>query len=599
MSQQQSSAPTWAKKAVWYQIFPERFCNGDPTNDPTLESIRGAYPHDVASPWQIHPWNSDWYELQPYEQKNGKDIWHNLQRRRYGGDLQGILDKLDYLQDLGVNALYLTPVFEAPSSHKYDGATYHHIDPHFGPDPAGDRKIIASETGHDPATWQWTAADKLALRLIEEVHRRGMRIIFDGVFNHVGINHWAFQDVLKNQLRSPYKDWFKVQAWNDPTTGEGFKYTGWWSVKELPELKQDENGIVSGPRDYIWAITKRWMDPNGDGDPGDGIDGWRLDVAACVQHHFWKKWRALVKSINPEAYLTGEVFVDHFDDLKLFLQGDEFDAVMNYHFTYACTEFFAFERRRISANEFDRRLRELREAFPLEAAYVMQNLLDSHDTDRFASRIVNRDKKSIRNWLDYYEWSKARSPDYNTRQPTAEERRMQKLAILFQMTYLGAPMIYYGDEAGTWGANDPCCRRPMPWDKKDKKINWDKKEKKINGIKGKEKGEAGFDREMFEYYRKLIHLRHSQPPLQLGDYKTLIANDKRELLAFSRTHQEQQVIVAINNSRRDQRVKLNVSGKRVYREILQEPAVFASASGHIDLVVKAQTGRILAQVERH
>ena len=462
------SVPQWAKQAVWYQIFPERFCNGDPSNDPTLESIRGAYPQDLTPPWQIHPWNSDWYELQPYEQKNGKAIWHHLQRRRYGGDLQGILNKLDYLQELGVNALYLTPVFESPSSHKYDGATYHHIDPNFGPDPVGDRKIIAREVGHDPATWQWTSADKLALQLIDEVHRRGMRIIFDGVFNHVGINHWAFQEVLKNQQRSLYKDWFKVQAWNDPKTGKGFKYTGWWSVKELPELKQDENGIVSGPRNYIWAITKRWMDPNGDGDPSDGIDGWRLDVAVCVQHNFWKKWRALVRNINPEAYLTGEVFVEQFDEMKSYLQGDEFDAVMNYHFTYACTEFFANERNHISASAFDRHLRELREAFSPDAAYVMQNLLGSHDTDRFASRIVNRDKKTMRTWLDYYEWSKAKSPDYDTRQPTAAERRRQKLAILFQMTYLGAPMIYYGDEAGMWGANDPCCRQPMLW-KKDKR----------------------------------------------------------------------------------------------------------------------------------
>jgi glycosidase len=125
--------------------FPRAFCNGDPQNDPTIEDIRGAYPHDVTSPWQIHPWTSDWYELQPYEQKNGRDIWFNLQRRRYGGDLQGILDKLDYLQELGVNAIYLNPVFQAPSVHKYDGATFHHIDPNFGPDPAGDLKSLRTK----------------------------------------------------------------------------------------------------------------------------------------------------------------------------------------------------------------------------------------------------------------------------------------------------------------------------------------------------------------------------------------------------------------------------------------------------------------------
>ncbi|MDZ7361576.1 MAG: glycoside hydrolase family 13 protein [candidate division KSB1 bacterium] len=588
MSHNRLSVPTWAKKAIWYQIFPERFCNGDPGNDPTLDDIRGAYPHDVTSPWQIHPWDSDWYELQPYEKKNGKDIWHNLQRRRYGGDVQGILDKLDYLQELGVNALYLTPVFQSPSSHKYDGATYHHIDPNFGPDPRGDLKIIASEVGHDPKTWQWTAADKLMLRLIDEVHRRGMHIIFDGVFNHVGINHWAFQDVLKNQQRSLYKDWFKILAWNDPKTGKGFKYTGWWSVKELPEWRQDENGIVAGPRDYIWAITKRWMDPNGDGDPGDGIDGWRLDVAACVHHNFWKAWRKLVKSINPEAYLTGEL-VDPIDDLKPYLQGDEFDAVMNYNFTFACSEYFMSARTRIRASEFDRRLQELREAFHPEVAYVMQNLLDSHDTDRLASRIVNRDKKPMRKWLEYYEWSKAQNPDYDTRQPNAGERQMQKLATLFQMTYLGAPMIYYGDEAGLWGANDPCCRQPMVWEDL-------KKDKKINGKKRMPDAPARSDREIFEYYRKLIHIRNTHPALQLGDYQTLLADDKRDLFAFSRRHQNEKVIVMINNSGKPHRIQLNLSGEEKFADRLEDDRVFVTENRRLDLEVQAKSGRILARI---
>jgi len=150
--------PEWAKRVVWYQIFPERFKNSDPANDPKLEDIKGAYPHDLTPPWQIHPWTSDWYELQPYEQKNGKNIWFNIQRRRYGGDMQGILDRLDYLQDLGVTAIYLNPVFVSPSLHKYDAQLYQHIDPSFGPDPEGDRKIIAEETTSDASTWKWTAA---------------------------------------------------------------------------------------------------------------------------------------------------------------------------------------------------------------------------------------------------------------------------------------------------------------------------------------------------------------------------------------------------------------------------------------------------------
>ena len=199
-SQPHDFVPDWAKGIVWYQIFPERFWNGDPQNDPRLEDQRGAYPHDLTQPWQIHPWTSDWYELQPYEQANGKGFWHNVQRRRYGGDLQGILDRLDYLQSLGVGGLYLNPVFESPSAHKYDGATYHHVDPHFGPDPQGDRQLMAAEPpGPDPARWVWTAADRLLLQLIAEVHRRGMRIILDGVFNHMGLNSWAFRDVQQQR----------------------------------------------------------------------------------------------------------------------------------------------------------------------------------------------------------------------------------------------------------------------------------------------------------------------------------------------------------------------------------------------------------------
>ena len=208
--------PQWAKEVVWYQIFPERFNNGDRTNDPTIETLKGSWPHDSVSGWEVHRWTSDWYELQPYEKKNGKDIWFNLQRRRYGGDLQGIINKLDYLKDLGIGAIYINPVFEAPSLHKYDGATYHHIDANFGPNPISDRKLIESETPDDPKTWVWTEADKLFLKLVDEVHKRGIKIIIDGVFNHMGINSWAFKDVQLNQQNSKYKDWFIIKSWDDP-----------------------------------------------------------------------------------------------------------------------------------------------------------------------------------------------------------------------------------------------------------------------------------------------------------------------------------------------------------------------------------------------
>ncbi|MBN2000567.1 alpha-amylase, partial [candidate division KSB1 bacterium] len=331
--------PGWAKSVIWYQIFPERFRDGDPGNNPTLADIKGADPVDPPKDWKIHPWESDWYELQDYEKKNGeRQLWKHLLRRRYGGDIQGIIDKLDYLQDLGITAIYLNPVFLSPSHHKYDGESYHHIDPNFGPDPEGDRKLIAGENPLDPSTWAWTSADELALQLISKAHSRGMKIIFDGVFNHLGRESFAFQDVVKNQQNSPYKDWFIIKSWENPETGSRFDYQGWFGVKSLPELRENSTGIADGPRQYIFDATKRWMNPKGKGIEF-GVDGWRLDVAYCIDHIFWKKWRKHVRSINPEAYLTAEI-VDTPDKVLPYMQGDEFDGEMNYNFAFACAEFF-------------------------------------------------------------------------------------------------------------------------------------------------------------------------------------------------------------------------------------------------------------------
>ena len=475
--------PEWAKRVVWYQIFPERFRNGDLKNDPTIKSLNGSYPHDNVSTWKIHPWTSDWYELEPYEKNNKKNIWFNIQRRRYGGDIQGIIDKLDYLQEFGISAIYLNPVFWSPSSHKYDAITYTHIDPYLGPNPQKDIKVISNETHDDPTTWKWTSADKLMLRLIGDLHKRGMRIIFDGVFNHMGIKSWAFQDVVRNQKKSKYKNWFNIKSWQDENIGTKFNYQGWFGFKELPEWNQDEEGIVAGPRKYIFDITKRWLAPNGK--IKDGIDGWRLDVAFCIKHPFWKSWRKHVKKINPEAYIVAEI-VDSINNLKPYLKGDEFDAVMNYNFAYISSEYFVNSKNKILTSEFDRKLRQLRNAFPGGVKYVQQNLFDSHDTNRLASQIVNKDLGRYRDWEKYFELSKATNKKYKTRKPNKAEIQIQKLMAIFQMTYIGAPMIYYGDEAGMWGANDPCCRKPMVWEdlqyESESRLPVQSKRKKIDEV---------------------------------------------------------------------------------------------------------------------
>jgi cyclomaltodextrinase len=564
--------PQWVKSAIWYQIFPERFANGDPTNDPTAASVLDAA--SGGDNWQVHSWTADWYELQPYEKQTGSDLWFNLPRRRYGGDIAGVIQRLNYLQNLGVTALYLNPVFESPSHHKYDGATFHHVDPHFGPDPDGDRALIAGESPEDPQTWVWTSADKLLLELIRKTHERGMRIICDGVFNHVGLSHWAFRDVLERQQHSRFHDWFKVKSWDNAASGDKFDYEAWRGHRSLPELRQENDHLAPGPRAYIYAITRRWMAPQGV--VADGIDGWRLDVAPWLPHGFWKDWRGLVKSINPQAYIVAEIIRD-VDFNKPYLQGDEFDAVMNYNFAFACDEYFAREKTRIKTSEFDRLLSELRDAYPACVAPAMQNLIDSHDTARFASHIVNRDRLDYRRFDDCYHprQSRAENPAFDTRKPNAQERRIQKLFVLFQMTYLGSPMIYYGDEAGMWGGNDPCCRKPMLWHD----LQYANEAVQPDGSRRALADKVEFDWDLFHHYRLLISLRRTLPALCEGDYRTLLADDESEVLAFARRSATQEVIVVVNRSRTAQSVSLGGIEAGNWLDMLNGNGVYSSIDG--------------------
>ncbi|RYZ18766.1 MAG: alpha-amylase, partial [Chitinophagaceae bacterium] len=483
-----------------------------------------------------------------------------LQRRRYGGDIQGMIDKLDYLKSLGVEAIYTTPLFWSPSSHKYDALMYHHIDPTFGPDPEGDKRLIAAENPLDTATWAWTAADKLALKLIDEVHRRGMRIIFDGVFNHVGIRNFAFQDLEKNQEASPYKDWFIVQSWRDSAKGTPFRYKGWFGVRTLPEFREDSGGIVAGPKQYIFNATRRWMNPMNKG-IAHGIDGWRLDVAYDVSHAFWKDWRRHVRSINPQAYMTAEL-VDPIEKTRPYLKGDEFDATMNYNFAFIVHDFFVQDSLGITATAFDKRLKDLREAFGSGVALNMQNLMNSHDATRIASAVANPDGKRFGDWGPYFNWSqKSNNANYNARKPTAEQRKKQRLIAAFQLLYLGAPMIYYGDEAGLWGSNDPDCRKPMLW----REFKYDPET--ANPDQSKHGADSvAFDPELFRWYQKFIALRKKYPSIRTGSYETLSANDTDRAYAFSRVLGKEEVIVVINRGNRALEFAHGRLKKRTFRD---------------------------------
>ena len=560
-----STSSAWTQKVVWYQIFPERFRNADKTNDPKLLDQEGCWPHELIEPWQVHPWESDWYKLQPYEKENRKDLWYNITRRRYGGDIQGIIDKLDYLKDLGIGAIYLNPVFVSPSHHKYDIAYYHHIEPTFGPDPKGDKMLIEMETPGNPANWLWTSADRLVLKLIVEVHKRDMKIIFDGVFNHVGYNNFAFKDVMKNQQDSDFKDWFTIKSWEDTIAGTHFDYKGWWGVKDMPELREDTNGMNTNAEKYIFDITQRWMDPNNDGNPSDGIDGWRLDVANCVGHTFWKKWRELVKFINPDSYLTAEV-IDSPEKLIPYLKGDEFDAVMNYNFAFYCSSFFITERGGVSVSHFDYLLSDLRAEFPAKINLQMQNLIGSHDTDRPSSRIVNR---GLINYLDkneFFNKSSARNQKYKNRKPNKKEYEILKLMSIFQMTYPGAPMIYYGDEVGMWGANDPSCRKPMLWED----IVYDDEKYLPKNLKREKTDKVEVNKNLLNHYKKIINIRNSNPELQSGNFKVLLINDSNKMYAFSRTLNDESTIVIINNDVINHNVELNIGAKESAKDILND-----------------------------
>ncbi|MEX2309876.1 MAG: glycoside hydrolase family 13 protein [Pirellulales bacterium] len=532
--------PQWAADAIFYQLFPERFANGDRSNDPTRDSLEA--PDYVPESWQISPWTADWYARADWEQQLGPNFFENgVFHRRYGGDLAGVIDKLDYLTKLGINTIYFNPVFYARSLHKYDGNSFHHVDPYFGPDPKGDLALMAEETS-DPATWQWTAADKLFLELIRAAHARKIRVVIDGVFNHTGRDFFAFADLRKRQKDSPYRDWYIVQAYDDPNTPHNeFRYKGWWGVDSLPEFADNDaaDNLHAGPKQYVLDSTARWMDPNGDGDPFDGIDGWRLDVANEVPAGFWREWHERARQINPECYTVAEVW----EEARRFLEEGRFSATMNYHgFSFPVKGFLIDEVLPPSgaARELDAR----RSGYPRPVQYALQNLMDSHDTDRLASMIVNAGRRPYTRpeRFDFdIDVSPRYVPDYDVRKPNDHERRVQRLIALLQMTYVGPPMIYYGTEAGMWGADDPCDRMPMVWPDKTYELQ-------AAHPLGRERpaDEVKFDEALFNFYRAAIALRRESTALRRGDIEFVTADDAEGFLGFRRTDGDETLLVGLN-----------------------------------------------------
>lgn len=356
-------APDWVRDAVFYQIFPERFNNGDTSNDPA----------------EVKNWGG----------KATNDKF-------FGGDLQGIIDKLDYLHNLGITAIYLTPIFEAETSHKYDTTNYFLVDKHFG-----DLKELKN--------------------LVNECHKRGMKIVLDAVFNHCGFLFSQFQDVIRSGEKSKYVDWFHIEKL--PIKTEPPNYEAFAFVPTMPKLNTKNPEV----KKFLLDVASYWIDET-------GIDGWRLDVADEIDHEFWRDFRRVVKAAKSDAYIVGEVWSGALPWLK----GDQYDSIMNYSFMKHSLDFFA--RNTISAKVFKESINEMRTRNTMQVNEVMLNLLDSHDTARFLTMCKNDVKKLM-------------------------------LAVTFQLMYDGAPCIYYGTEVGLDGKGDPDNRKTMIWDEK----KWDKK----------------------------------------------------------------------------------------------------------------------------
>lgn len=544
-SQTGENIPEWSKNVVWYQIFPERFHNGDSLNDPTAGRIGDPYGWDIGAPegWEISEWTSDWYQRSDWEQRIGPRFNHGVFSRRYGGDLQGVIDKLDYLKELGITAIYFNPVFDAVSLHKYDASYYHHIDRFFGPDPQGDLEIMKNEDPADPDTWQWTSADLLFLELIKKAHERDIRIVIDGVWNHTGRDFWAFKDIRKNRKNSKYSDWYKINEFSKEHD-DGFDYEGWWGYKGLPEFTEVGEDLHPEVKAHIFAVTERWMAP--DGDVSKGIDGWRLDVAEEVGKTFWIDWHEHVKTVNPNALTIAEIWDD---SAKEYVKDDLFGIVMNYRWAYAVHAFFINQT--LTAKEFRDRLASLRSEFPEATNLAMQNLMDSHDTERLATMIVN-DHKAYKDGTKMQSIEAAL--DYKLHKPGKNHIQIQKLIALFQYTYPGSPMIFYGTEAGMWGADDPDDRKPMVWTD----LLYDEEVNHPFGL-DKQRDNVSFNHDLYNYYAKLGSLRKKYPDLfGNGKYVVLHVKDDNQAFAFARYNDNNEfVIILINPGDSDYSFEIN------------------------------------------
>ncbi|MEG0566063.1 MAG: glycoside hydrolase family 13 protein [Hungatella sp.] len=512
--------PEWAKGAVMYQIFVDRFRHGDDTND--VED--GEYIYIGRPVHHIDDWNRN---------PSTMDVGCF-----YGGDLQGVWDKLDYIQSLGVEAIYFNPIFVSPSNHKYDCQDYDHIDPHYGKIVYDGGDKVAPDATDNRGAGKYTirSADKRNLeasnrffaKFMKEVHRRGMRVIIDGVFNHCGsFNKWMDRELIYERegsyehgayvaADSPYRSFFKFFGEEWPYNA---KYDGWWGHDTLPKLNYEESPKLY---EYIMEIARKWVAPP------YNVDGWRLDVAADLghssdyNHQFWREFRKVVKEANPDALILAE----HYGDPIAWLQGDQWDTIMNYDaFMEPLTWFLTGMEKH--SDEYNGNLYGDGESFFRSMYYHMSrmqtqsvltsmNELSNHDHSRFMTR-TNRTVGRI-----------------GTMGPEAAQVGIHygifREAVLVQMTWPGAPTIYYGDETGICGWTDPDNRRTYPW--------------------------GAENLELIEFHRYMIGIHKHNAALRKGSLKQLLAD--RQLIAYGRFCHKNRCVIAVNNSAIHRTIKIPV-----------------------------------------
>lgn len=607
--------PDWSKEVVWYQIFVETFRNGDSNNDPTKADIEGAYPGPIPQSWKTTSWTRDWYKFDDYfEEVRGEiDIlgtsmkYHgqNAQLRRYGGDLQGVLDKVDYLDSLGITAVYFNPVNDAPSNHKFDARNWRHIDRNFGPTPDNDIEIMKRETPDDPKTWKMTGADKLFVKVIEKLHEKGIRIVMDYSWNHTGITFWAWQDLVKNQKQSKYADWYWVEQFDNPGTPENeFKYHSWFGVKTLVEIKENQyiehkdyshvfegNFVSETVKQHIFNVSKKWLDPNGDGDPSDGVDGYRLDVCAEVPMGFWREYRKVIRETNPDAYLVGETWFERFPntmmDPKPLLEGDIFDGVMNYRWYKAAREFFIGSEQAISATAFVDTLSRITGNLRKQSNYAMMNVAASHDTPRLLTSMFNKNSKYK------YNVTPTQEVDYKIHKPDSKAYQTVRLLLAHQFTYIGAPHIWAGDEMGMWGADMSDTRKPLIWPDykfEPETVHPFNRERSVDEVK--------FNHGLFNYYQKLIKIRNTYPVLKKGDIKYLAVDNNKNILAYSRFDKNNEVLAVFNVDFKEQAILVPVKKKGNYLDLLSGSKVHQRDNSNIEITLPARSAAILVSNEK-